>query len=71
MDQCLVPCDQEALAKASFNKKWAILKPYIEDLYIKSNLTVKQIAEALKRQFGFDAMYILLFPPNSSSTSHG
>jgi Clr5 domain len=62
MDQYLVLCDQQALTEAPFNKKWAILKPYIEDLYIKRNFTVKQIAEILKKQLGFDAKYILLLP---------
>jgi Clr5 domain len=72
MDQHLGPCDQQALVKAPFNKKWTILKPYIENLYIKSDLTVKQILETLKKQFGFDARYIysFLFPSFQSSSNN-
>ncbi|MCJ1469539.1 hypothetical protein MMC07_008172 [Pseudocyphellaria aurata] len=42
-------------ANTPFNKKWDLLKPVIEQLYIDDNQSVSEVSAILKRDYGFAA----------------
>ena len=44
-----------ALLGVPFERKWNLIKPTIEHLYINENLKLSNIIEIMKDQYGFDA----------------
>ena len=48
--------DQASLADASYDRKWEILKPAIELLYVQKNKKLKDVIAAIRDQWGFVAM---------------
>ena len=44
------------LAKASFDKKWDILKPAIAQLYIEEKKELPDLIDAMKTRYNFTAM---------------
>ena len=38
------------------NEKWELLRPTIERLYIDQNLKLSEVINAVKSQYGFDAV---------------
>jgi hypothetical protein len=49
------PLSADALSAVSFAEKWELLKPVIEQLYLKENMKLPQLQQVLRDRYGFDA----------------
>jgi hypothetical protein len=49
------PFSAEALSGVPFAEKWELLKPVIEQLYLKENMKLPQLRQVLRERYDFDA----------------
>jgi hypothetical protein len=47
---------QQSPKRIPFNKRWELLKPEIERLYIDKNVPLRNIVGIMKEQYNFDAV---------------
>jgi Clr5 domain len=47
-----------SLAKVPYQARWVLLKPTIKRLYIDEGRHVTDVAEIIKRDYGFGALYV-------------
>ena len=49
------PVSADAIAGVPFAEKWELLKPDIEQLYLKENMKLPQLQRVLRERYNFDA----------------
>jgi hypothetical protein len=49
---------RSSLAKVPYQARWELLKPTIKRLYIDEGRHVTDVAEIIKRDYGFSALYV-------------
>jgi hypothetical protein len=47
-----------SLAKVPYQARWELLKPTIKRLYIDEGRHVTDVADTIKRDYGFSALYV-------------
>ena len=50
--------DPATLHSAPFTKRWELLRPVIERLYLDENRPLSEVIEVMKTEHGFDAVYV-------------
>jgi hypothetical protein len=55
-----------SLAKVPYQARWELLKPTIKRLYIDEGRRLADVADIIKKEYGFVALYV----PNHSNPSH-
>jgi hypothetical protein len=49
------PLSADALSGVPFAERWELLKPIIEQLYLKENMKLAQLQQVLRERYNFDA----------------
>jgi hypothetical protein len=47
-----------SLSEVSYQARWELLKPTIKRLYIDEGRRLTEVAEMIKRDYGFSALYV-------------
>lgn len=68
MDQPMPPTSASRIQvtippNVPFNKKWDLLKPVIEQLYVDENQALPDVVAIMKRDYGFAAELVLPTSP--------
>jgi hypothetical protein len=59
MDSATVEHIREILQNTpSYNAKWDVLRPFIEDLFLEQRKTVPEICQLFKSELDFSALYV-------------